>query len=216
MRFVWFSGLVFLMVVFPNLAFGQDFDLGKSRISPASPLYFLKSVREALEIKFAGTAYVKTVRELEFADRRIREVNSLVKTPKEDLIQPTLEKYWAGLQRFKKAANLKDGLMLETVNRKLMIHMEALQKVYPQLADLKAKRSVRTTVYKLSQWQEQLIDELILFGQPDLARAVIKSGLSACHLLSKEASSSALNEVEKGILTERADWCFQNLSSSAL
>lgn len=210
------AGLVFLSFVFISTVFAGDSGIGKSQISPASPLYFLKSVRETLEMKFAGNAQIKAIHELEFANRRIREVNSLAQTPQENLIQPTLEKYWSGLQRFKNMANLKDGEMLERVNNRLMLHMEALQQLYPQLSDLKAKRSVRTTIYKLAAWQEQLIDELILFGRPEMARAVINSGLSGCSLLSKEASSSAFNEVEKGVLAERSGRCFDDLTTSAL
>lgn len=213
MRFLALAVLTFFCAVTftPSIVFAEEPALGKSHISPASFFYFLKPIREILEIKFAGQADIKTLYELEFANRRIREVNSLVKTPHEDLIQPTLEKYWSGLQRFRDMANLKDGNMLERASDALIIQMGDLQKVYLQVSDLKARRSIRMTINKLSEWQSQLIDQLIMSGRPAKAGLVTDSSLSGCHFLSKEASSSALNEIERGVFVVRAEKCFSNL-----
>ena len=68
-------------------------DIGISKITPASFFYFLKTIRENLEMKMALTPHVKQIRLLEFATRRLREAKSLIGI-KEDLISPTLERYW--------------------------------------------------------------------------------------------------------------------------
>lgn len=189
--------------------FAQGDALGEAQINAASPLYFLKSVREILELEFAGTTYVRAVRKLEFANRRIREVKSLVDTTRQDLIGPTLEKYWSELQELSGLISLKDKDTAEQVSGTVVLHMDALQKAYTEISNFEARRSIRTAVNRLSQWEQLLIDKLNLAEQSDLAQKVVNSKLSACDFLAKEASSSALNEVEKVILSERAQKCLE-------
>lgn len=196
----------FLLFTFP--VFAQTSDIGQSRITPASPLYFLKSIREILELKFAGSTHIKALRRLEFATRRIREVNSLVKTSREDLIEPTLVKYLSELQELNGTANVKDEDMVVRVSY-VSGHMSVLQKVYSQVSDPKAKRSIRATVNSLTAWERQFIGKLDLVKQPAVVQKMTESKLSGCNFLGKEASSSALNEVEKAVFAERAQKCLE-------
>lgn len=160
-------------------------DIGESRISPASPIYFLKTIRESIELKFAATPRVKMIRELEFATRRLREVKSLIPTDHQDLIEPTLERYWYHLQ------NLPEKLELET----LAIHLETLERVYNQVSNTRAKMAMRAAINRL-------------VNRADLPRS---AKLPACTFLINEASSSSLTEVEKAILLERAQKCFKSI-----
>lgn len=185
-------------------------DLGQSRINPASPLYFLKGVREILEIKFAGTTRVKALRQLEFSTRRIREVKSLSLTNKQDLIEPTLERYMEYLREFLNIADLTDKSVISELSVILPLHMNILQTLSSQVSDLGAKRFLRVTVNRLSLWDTQLISKLTVAGQTALARDIAQSKLSGCNFLSKEASGSALNEVEKGVYVERAKKCLSS------
>lgn len=101
--------IVFILISFFSPVFAQEAsfsatysaqmaptgnDIGVSKITPASFFYFLKTVRENLEMKLALTPHVKLIRQLEFATRRLRETKSLV-GGREDLIQPTMERYWS-------------------------------------------------------------------------------------------------------------------------
>ena len=183
-------------------------DLGESRIHPASPLYFLKSVREALELKFAGTTHIKALRQIEFATRRIRETKSLSKTSHHDLIVPTLERYFWHMGELKEIVSLKDADMVRQVSDIVTYHMNVLQTIYSQISDPRARMSIRSAIHRLAEWDQQFIDKLNLLDQSSLAQKMAISKLSGCNFLSKEASSSALNEVERVVLTGRAKTCF--------
>lgn len=168
--------IVFAFLFFISPAYAQGDNIGSSRIDASSPLYFLKSVREILELKFADTNQIKAIKQLEFATRRIGEVKSLAGTSREDLIEPTLEKYAWHLDKL-------NG------NENLSAQMNVLQEVFKVVSDPKAKRSIRLAIFRISE-------------------KFVAPRLSACSFLSKEASSSALNEVEKVVLKERADKCY--------
>lgn len=177
-----------LLLTFVSPVFAQTDIIGKSRITPASPLYFLKGVREILELKFAGTTNVRAIRQLEFATRRIREVKSLALTNQQNLIEPTLEKYAWHLQELKGLVHPKDVGMVNKVNESLTTQINVLQEVYKQTGDPKVKRSIRLAVFRISE-------------------KFTAAGPAACSFLSKEASASGLNEVERGVLSERGQKC---------
>ena len=209
--------MVFLFMILASLfmiqpVFAAD-DIGQSRISPASPLYFLKSVREILELKFAPTIHIRSLRELEFANRRVREVNSLVNSPHEDLIQPTLEKYWSGLGQLIGISDLRDENQAEQVSRSISLHMSLLQKVFSQVSDSKAQRSIRSTVFRLSEWDNRLISKLNTGKHFTFAQEIENSKISGCRFLTREASSSAFNDIERVVTIERAKKCFKDLGS---
>lgn len=209
-----YSLLIFLLLpVASNLSpvFAAE-TITPARISPSSPLYFLKSVREILELKFAPTTHIRSLRELEFANRRIREVKSLVNTPGEDLIQPTLEKYWSGLGQLIGISDLRDENQAAEVTRSINLHMNLLQEIFSQVSSVQAKRSIRATVFRLSGWDERLISKLSAGKHFTFVQEVINSKSSACSFLAQEASSSALNETERIVSEERAKTCFKDLT----
>ena len=205
---VWvFLGFFCVTILSANVAFAKDVpDIGYSRLHPASPFYFLKAVRESLELKFAGTTRIRALRQMEFATRRIREVKSLVKTPRQDLIEPTLERYLSHLGEAKGIINLIDA---RRVIEDVTWHMGVLQTVYGQVSDTRAKRSIRNIINRLSGWDGQLISKLNSVSQFSLAQKLAASKLSGCKFLSREASASALNEVERVVLTNRAKVCLE-------
>lgn len=171
-------------------AFAVD-EIGQARIHPASPLYFLKTIRESLELKFAGTPRVRMIRELEFATRRLREVKSLITGNHQDLIEPTLERYWYYLSKLPDK-DLTDKELVLRIKESLIIHLEILQKVYIQTTNVRAKMAIRSAINKM-------------LGRAEVPDYVRQTG---CKFLAKEASSSALNDVEKAVLKNRAQNCF--------
>ncbi|MCL4366225.1 DUF5667 domain-containing protein [Patescibacteria group bacterium] len=211
----WKAALIFpLFIIHYSLfiipVYAQESSLRPAQIDPASPLYFLKSVRELLELKFAKTNDVKADYELKFATNRIAEVKSLALSSRQDLIQPTLEHYWSSLGQLIGRANLKDESIAAKVTQAAIMQMDILQAVYSQVSDPSAIRSIRTTVYRLSEWDLNLSQRLSLLKNYDLAQRITASKLSGCSFLSKEASSSALNQVEKFVLINRSKACWGN------
>lgn len=184
--------------VFLYPAHAQGSDIGYSRLHPASPFYFLKAIRENLEIRFAGTPRTRMLRELEFATRRLREARTLL-SESQDLIQPTLERYMASLNSLPDKHQEKDELGL-TIQEALNIHLKVLEEIYPQASNTKAKMAIRSVMSRIIQRADV----------PSFAK------LPVCVLFSKEASASALNEVERVVLAERAKMCLRGSESGEL
>ncbi len=195
----------FLLLTFPVYAHGAG--SGRFIITPASPLYFLTSIREILELKFAKATSDRADRELEFANRRISEVNSLTNTPREDLIGPTLERYWAGLSELKGIIGLKDEDTAARITDLATRHMNDLQTAYGQVSDPGARRSIRAAIFRLSGWDQALIDKFILLKLP-VPEGVKAGKLKGCGFLSQAAGSSALNSVERVTLQVRVTECY--------
>lgn len=177
----------FLFLVTP--AFAQGYDIGYSKLDPSSSFYFLKGVREEIEIRLALTTHVRLLRQLEFATRRIREARSLV-SKNQQLIPASLERYTATLGTLLDRRVINDELALK-IESSLSTHLDVLQQMYQDLLDADAKRSVRATINRI-------------VSRPDVPKL---AKLSACSFLKKEASSSALTQSEQIILLERARKC---------
>lgn len=166
--------------------------IGKSQLHPAHLLYFLKPVRESLEMHFAQTRRVKMIRQLEFATRRLREVRSLIDTKREDLIEPNLEKYWYHFQKLPDK-DLADGELVASIKGVTAVHLEVLEDVYQQVVNKRAKISIRSAINRLSQRQDP---------EPETKDR-------ACEFLARESTSSALNQAEQAIYSERTKKCLQ-------
>ena len=204
-----FSALIFLGSC--GSVFAYENYIGQSQIHPAHPFYFLKTIRESLELKSAGTPHIKTVRYLEFAQRRLREIKSLVKVHHEELIEPNLERYWAHLKDLNGQINInQDNQMIEQVAK----HLAILEKVYNQVTNLRAKMAIRLAMSRVVGFNTGVMNKLILNpNQTELVRKLTLHQLKACNFFTKEASSSSLNEVEKVVLLERAQDCFHSVRS---
>lgn len=184
---------IIIAVILPSDSFALD-DIGYSRIHPASPLYFLKAVREKLELHFAATYRVRMIRQLEFATRRLRETKTLIAKNKEELIPPTMERYIAHLHSLTDKHQKNDEFEIVTQNT-LPIHLAVLQKIYHQAATPRAKIAIRSVMNRIIQRADV----------PNDAK------LPVCNFFTKEASSSGLNQTEQVVLQQRAQKCFDSL-----
>lgn len=189
------SVVIFLASCSTALAYEND--IGQSQIHPAHPLYFLKAVREGLEMHFAQTSNVKLIRRLEFATRRLREVKSLIPGSRQDLIEPTLDRYWTLVSSLPVPKNLENaGFFANEISDNLVIHIKTLEKIYPQISHPRAKMAIRSILNRFTSRQDI----------PSYARAPI------CDFFAKEATQSAnLNETERVVLLERVKKCREAL-----
>jgi hypothetical protein len=163
--------------------------IGQSRLAPDSPLYFIKTIQEDIESRFASTETSKTFRQVEFSTRRLREVATLISDGRQDLIPPVLENYKVSVGTALKLADKKsfEGEVGEEYGR----HLSVLERQYASTSDPRAKRSIRAAV------------EIILVKNIVPA----SSKLEACKFLQKEASSSAITETEKEFIGTRVALC---------
>lgn len=190
--FFFIFSIVHFQFSIPVHAAQQDL-VGYSKIHPASPLYFLKTIRENLELKLAFTPRVKILRQLEFATRRLREVRTLISI-NQDLIPPTLERYISHLNTLPDSEQKYQDVATK-VKESLVIHLEVLQKTYLQVSSLRAKMAIRSAMNKIIQ-------------RADLS---VFAKLPVCTFFAKEASSSALNQTEQFVLKNRFESCFKQL-----
>ncbi|MBI4039175.1 hypothetical protein HY384_04440 [Candidatus Daviesbacteria bacterium] len=190
------SALFFLTFCGRN-ALAQTYipDIGQSQLDLSSPFYFLKGVREYLELKFAQTYRVTILKQFEFAIRRLREAKALT-TKRQDLIQVTLERYIAHLNRIPDSRKNDEFEILMRNN--LPIHLEVLAQIYDSTSNLKAKMALRSAMNRIIR-------------RTDLP---LEAKVPVCRLFSKEASSSALNQAEQTVLSQRAQKCFESLNPS--
>lgn len=173
-------------------------DIGYSKIHPASPLYFLKGVREKLELHFAQTYRVKEFRQLEFATRRLREVRALIPIS-QDLIPSTMERYIAHLSKLTDKHQENDKFV-PILQHNLSIHLRVLENIYNQTTNSRAKMFIRSAMNRVMQ-------------RADVPRS---AKLSICNFFTKEASSSALNQTEQFVLQNRAQDCRSRLTSDKI
>lgn len=175
-----------------NNVLAQENNIGYSKIHPASPLYFLKAIRENTEMALAQTQSVKTIRRLEFATRRLREAKTLL-TNSQDLIPPTLERYIAHLNSLTDKHQPNDQFA-PILKNSLVIHLQTLEQIYDQALNLRAKMAIRSAMNRIIQRADV----------PTSAKVPV------CDFFLKEASSSALNQTEKVVLLQRATSCFKS------
>lgn len=181
-----------LLVIFScSNVFAIENDIGFSKITPNSPIYFLKVLRENFELKLALTPHVKLVRQLEFATRRLREAKTLV-WQNQDLIAPTLQKYGLYLNNLPDK-DLQDKEVATRIKESLGVHLQVLlQEMYYQSSSLRAKMSIRAIMNNIIQ-------------RADVSAQV---KVPICDLFLKEATMSAtLNQTEKIVLLDRANKC---------
>lgn len=201
MRVSFFLASLSFLVIFLSScssAKANENNIGFSKIHPAHPLYFLKTIRENFEMSLAQTPRVKWIRQLEFATRRLRETKSLILAKSEDLIAPTLERYSSHMSNVPDK-DIQDQELAVKISDSLGIHLKTLEQIYADVSNIKAKMTIRGVLNKL------------------ISRADISSNAKVpiCNLFAKEASSSALNEVERIVLLERAQNCIKSLTGSS-
>lgn len=210
MRSTWILAILTLSFIFLSgcsLALAQDndvgaVDIGESSISPDSTLYFLKAIREKIELALAGSSEIKAQRQLEFATRRLREVNALVKNKRQDLIDSTLERYKSALSETENLVSQNNDLKIK-VGEAVARHLDVLQRVYDQVGNPRAKQAIRAAILRAEEHNRLLLQKLDISSQ--------KRQSLACRFLAKEASGSGLTDTEKVYLGQKAKDCQKNI-----
>ncbi|QQG43014.1 MAG: hypothetical protein HYW45_02265 [Candidatus Daviesbacteria bacterium] len=183
-------------------------DIGESLIAPNSPLYFLKSVRESIEMMFTTTPKAQVARNLEFATRRLREVNTLIRKKRQDLIPSAMERYHFYIQEAgRKAFSAKDTQLQITVGEQVARQLEVLQRIYDQVGDERAKIAIRAAIFRLENFYNEFLPKLDLTTQQKLIGQVAGRLAFACNFLTREATSSGLNDTEKVKLQDEVGKC---------
>lgn len=206
-----FLAILFLIPIpytlFPIYTHAQDAtQVGFSQISPASPLYFLKAVRENFEWRLAKKKGEQVSRQLEFAQRRLREINSLLGGKDESFIAPTANRYQAQMDKASSISGDSDDLQLVLTDY-LSRHLLVLEDQYSRTSDRLGQVFLRATIEKDQELSQKLIDKAGGDYKDRLTITLSQSQYLTCQFFIKEASLSALNEVEREDLSQRAQNC---------
>ena len=194
---------------FCDTAIAKGSEIGQSLINPASPMYFLKSVEEILEVKFVTNNKDQGLKQIDLAKRRLEEVKSLIMIDRGDLVSPTLEKYWSSLSKFLNYTTFIDDRLKYEVLDQVGKHIILLEDSYYRTDNQKARISIRAVLSKVPSWNLQFIEKLNNFQKTQLSAKIKSNQNLICDFLSKEASSSALNQTERAVLLERGQKCFK-------
>ena len=188
-------------------------DIGYSLIAPNSPLYFLKAIREKIETQLASSREAKAITRIEFAQRRLREVNALVKNQRSDFIPPTLERYKEYLQEAGGLALYDEDLSVR-VGEAVSRHLDVLQRVYDQVGNPRAKAAIRAAIEKAEEHNRILIGKLDLTHQQQLIGKVAVRQALVCRFFQREASSSALNDTEREFMKQKVGLCKDSVNKN--
>ena len=171
----------FLLLTFPINVYAQNTpDFGQSLIHPAQPIYFLKTIRERLEMGLAMSKASKAKLQIDFGSRRIRETNSLIKAGREDLIEQTLEKY---RHQMKVAYDLsaENNDLNEQIKAGFSQQVDDLVSLYERASNQAARRAIRASIFQSRT--------------PD------------CQFLERTSLEMEINEAERSILKQKTDEC---------
>lgn len=197
MRVLFLLVACYLLLVTPTFAQElESIEIGKSLIHPASPFYFLKTLRENTEEKFHFSDQARAIGQVEFAHRRIREVNSLISIKRQDLIEETLERYRHQVDLAYKKASSDAGLSTK-VAEGLARQTDVLIRNYDQIGDQNGKRAIRASVIKIEEENQKVgkTEDLDLRQQ------------KICDFLTRVSEDGSINEPEREILKQKANSC---------
>lgn len=186
-------------------------DVGEALIPPNSPLYFLKILREKIELALTFSQEGKVVRQLEFAQRRLREVNKLIKNKKQDLIGETMAKYRDHINQALAAAS-SDDLKVK-VGEAISRHLDVLQRVYDGVGNETAKAAIRGNIERAAEHNRTLLAKLDTVKQKLLIKKTVLRQALACKFLGRESTASGISDNEKKTLRAKFADCQKNIKN---
>lgn len=188
-----------------NLPDAGMVDVGKSQIAPDSPLYFLKAIRERVEDKLADKKSKQLKTNLEFLQRRLREVITLVEHKRWDLVESTMEQYRSEANKVRDiaASDVESRIQLAT---NLARHTEVLQRLYNSSSDLRAKEAILATLENSDDYNRNLVIVLDTANQQILVNQIVLRQAQLCLFFSQQVSQVNV-EATKELLQRQTDSC---------
>lgn len=188
-------------------------EIGTSLITPSSPLYFLKALRERVELMLSSKKSQKINKHLEFAQRRLREVSSLIKSNHQDLIEPTVEQYKDFIVELDSLAT-NDNSSKSVIALSLARHLDILQRFYDSVGLPQAKMSIMSAIEKAEGYNRELLAKLDLAEQQKLIGEIALRQALACKFMAREASSSATIEPARQLLGQKVSACQKDIQTT--
>jgi len=157
--------IVFIIIgaVIPAFAFGEvsGSELPHIYLNPDSPFYFLKTIKEQIQLFFTFSAEKKVEQYLNLAERRLAEYQKMVEKGKTEIAEKTLSQYENWLNHaFKKLEELKNqgkniNDSYQKVEELISKHLEIIQKNLTQVPEA-AKKELEKAIETLNKLLENV------------------------------------------------------------
>ncbi len=182
-----------------RLAPPKPINVGESRISPASPLYFIKYLRENFEMFLTGSNNALLYRQLEFGRRRLREIQTLIKEKRLDLVDRNLDRYRSSMKSVDELASKVPQEQLQVATT-LSQYQDSLRHLYGEIADLPIKQKILLQVDRDRQFDSRLLNNLNVSPRPQILDYLNLRQEVICKFLEKEASATGMSGKIRGCL----------------
>lgn len=132
------------------------------RLLPDNPLYFLKRIKERIELFFAFTPEKRAEKLAEIATRRIAEAKMMVKKGKPEFVERLMARYQKHLERAieKTEEAKKKGKevekVLEIITQATSQHQGVLSEVYEKVPE-EAKKAIEKAIEVSGRGQEEAL-----------------------------------------------------------
>ncbi len=198
MHLTFFAALTILALTFTSTTLGIEstpsaethpgaVEVGQALIAPNSSLYPLKKLKEKVELSLTFTTQGKVIRHLEFAQRRLREVNTLLKVQRQDLVSATLADYRFSIEQ---SLNHSTPDLKVTVGEALSRHLDVLQRIYDGVGSQQAKKAILQSIESVQNHHRSLLTTLDPTHQALLQQKIKVRASFACNFLARESTSS--------------------------
>ncbi len=178
-------------------------ELTAAEISPASWLFFIRTLKENFEYSFAED---KLAKKFEFPKNRVKEAYSAHQDGREDLIEPLMEEYRNLYSYFYSSpfGNVKVKMI-----QRFSSDINLLVALYGEVEDERAKRAIRASIDRIQAYNWKVLTDPNIIQGTDLLAEVKPSLFMACNLIGNEAKDPSLNQAESAILEEKFNQCIK-------
>lgn len=154
---------IVLSLFFSSIALAKEISLPEPGLTPDSPFYFVKSIKESIQTFFTFGAKNKAKQYLHLAEVRLAEYQKMIDKSKEEIAEKILNKYQDHLNRAlskteelkNKGEDIKDltEKIQQATSKHLEILMQNLEKVPEQ-----AKSGIESAIENSQKNLERIID----------------------------------------------------------
>jgi len=169
------------------------------RLLPTSPFYFLKGVKESLELILANTPGKKVAKRIEIANRRLVELKAVVKK-KPELAEKLAGRYEQQLellgQEVKQVAGNKREELAEHVSEVTLKHQSILLGVYKEVPE-QGRKGIENAIEKSIHGHQQAIESVSKEKQVEIKEMILERKMEVIQKLER-VEEQVGQEVKEG------------------
>jgi hypothetical protein len=159
-----FNALIIFSLIFSTAALAKDLGLPEAGLTPDSPFYLIKSIKESIQTFFTFGAENKAKQYLHLAEIRLAEYQKMIEKGKTEIAEKTLTKYQNQLNRaLSKAEELKNKGedikdLTEKIQQATSKHLEVLQENLQKVPE-QAKQGIENAIENSQKQIEKILEK---------------------------------------------------------